>query len=90
MVKKAKTIIGWEEWCALPHPAVKAKIDAGAKTSALHAYDIQVYDNHRVPFVRFKVQPLQTRKKLVRVCEAPLVERRVITTLTANAKNAPS
>ena len=92
MVKRAKTIIGWEEWCALPDlglPAAKAKIDTGARTSALHAYDIQVYDNHRVPFVRFKVQPLQARRKLVRVCEAPLVERRVITSSNGEREERP-
>ncbi len=90
-MKKAKTIIGWEEWCSLPDlglPAVKAKIDTGAKTSALHAYDIEIYDNHRVPFVRFKVHPLATRK-LFKVCEAPLVEKRVITSSNGERETRP-
>ncbi|MGB4106409.1 MAG: RimK/LysX family protein [Alphaproteobacteria bacterium] len=91
IMKKAKTIIGWEEWCSLPDlglPAVKAKIDTGAKTSALHAYDIEIYDNHRVPFVRFKVHPLATRK-LFKVCEAPLVEKRVITSSNGERETRP-
>ncbi len=76
MVKR--TLIGWEEWCALPDlglAAVKAKIDTGAKTSALHAYDIETFIYHNVPMVRFKIHPIQ-KKNLVRVCEAPLVDRR--------------
>lgn len=92
MVKKAKTIIGWEEWCALPDlglPAVKAKIDTGAKTSALHAYDIELFDNHRVPFVRFKVHPLQAERRLFKVCEAPLVEKRVITSSNGEREVRP-
>jgi ribosomal protein S6--L-glutamate ligase len=90
--KTPKIFIGWEEWCSMPDldlPAVKAKIDTGAKTSALHAYDISVYDNHRVPFVRFKVQPLQNKKKLVCVCEAPLVEMRVITSSNGEREERP-
>lgn len=90
--KKPKITIGWEEWCALPNldlPAVKAKIDTGAKTSALHAYDIQTYDNYGVPYVRFKVHPLQGNRNLVRVCEAPLVEKRVITSSNGEREIRP-
>lgn len=91
-IKTPKIVIGWEEWCAMSGlglPAVKAKIDTGAKTSALHAYDIEVYDNYRVPFVRFKVQPLQNKKKLFKVCEAPLVEMRVITSSNGEREERP-
>lgn len=90
-IKKPKIIIGWEEWCVLPDlglSAVKVKIDTGAKTSALHAYDIETYDNFNVPFVRFKIHPLQDRK-LVRVCEAPLIEKRVITSSNGERETRP-
>ncbi len=95
LIKKPKTpkiIIGWEEWCALPDlgiPAIKAKIDTGAKTSALHAYDIQTYDNHNVPFVRFRVDPLQGKKDRHLVCEAPLVEKRIITSSNGEREIRP-
>lgn len=80
-IKKPKTLIGWEEWCALPDlelPAVKVKIDTGAKTSALHAYDIQTFDNLYGTFVRFRIQPLQKNRKFSKICEAPLVEKRTV------------
>lgn len=76
-----KIKIGWEEWCALPAlglPAVLAKVDTGAKTSALHAFDIEPYVWHHQNYVRFKVHPLAQDRKFTRVCEAPLSERRVI------------
>lgn len=74
-------MIGWEEWCALPDlslPAVKVKVDTGAKTSALHAYDIEPFTDNGADYVRFKVHPLQRNDNLVRVCTAPLVGRRHI------------
>lgn len=82
MTIKKKAIIGWEEWCALPElglPAIKAKIDTGAKTSALHAYDIKTFKQNGEKHVRFKIHPLQKDKKLERQCSAPLVAERVIT-----------
>ena len=52
---------GWEEWVALPDlglPAVKAKIDTGARTSALHAHDIETFGSKAKPKVRFNVHPI--------------------------------
>lgn len=78
-----KTLIGWQEWCNLPDlnlPAIKAKVDTGAKTSALHAYDIKTYvDDSGVDMLRFKIHPLQRNNKLETVCTAPYVDRREVT-----------
>ena len=75
-------IIGWREWISLPSlglPAIKAKIDTGAKTSSLHAYDIHLIEKHGKEYVRFKVHPLHKDLALEVECEAPLIEVRAVT-----------
>lgn len=79
--RKPKMLIGWEEWCALPNlglPAIKAKIDTGAKTSALHAYDIEPFKEDGGEFVRFKIHPLQKNDELEKICVAPLADYRYV------------
>ena len=76
-----KILIGRTEWCGLPElglPAVKARIDTGAKTSALHAYDIETFEKAGQTYVRFKIHPLQRNSVLVRVCEAPIIKKKVV------------
>lgn len=56
----SRLIVGWQEWVALPDlglPALKAKIDTGAKTSALHTHLIEPFGSQRHPKVRFTVRP---------------------------------
>lgn len=74
--------LGWEEWLALPAlglPAIKAKIDTGAKTSALHAEVIETFGKPGRPEVRFLIRPDPDRPKLEIVCSAPIVDRRDVT-----------
>jgi len=73
---------GWEEWIALPDlglPAIKAKVDTGARTSALHAHDIEVFGPATKPKVRFNVHPIAGREDIAITCSAPLVDRRDVT-----------
>ncbi|WP_436399325.1 30S ribosomal protein S6--L-glutamate ligase [Roseobacter sp. S98] len=77
-----KLTFGWEEWISLPDlglPAIRAKIDTGARTSALHAHDIEVFGPAKTPKVRFNVHPIAGRNDVSITCSAPLVDRREVT-----------
>jgi ribosomal protein S6--L-glutamate ligase len=74
--------LGWEEWVALPGLgliALKAKVDTGARTSALHASDIEPFGPAGRPKVRFVVHPSPERRDIAVVCSAPVFARREIT-----------
>ena len=76
-----RPLIGWCEWVQLPQlglPAIKAKIDTGARTSAVHADSIEPFRKKGQPWVRFTLRPLPFAKTLVVTCEAPLVDRRMV------------
>jgi len=79
MVTREKPVIGWREGIALPQlgiEQIKAKIDTGARSSALHAYDVQVFRDNGVEMVRFKVHPIQRDTESEIVAEAPLADQR--------------
>ncbi len=74
--------IGWEEWLGLPElglPAIKAKIDTGARTSALHAASIEVFGPESAPKVRFAVHPVPGRDDIEVICVADVIDRRDVT-----------
>lgn len=76
-----KIILGSEEWCTFPElgiPSIKARVDSGAKTSALHAKNIAPFVKDGRNFVKFDVNPIQNNIKTVVHCEAPLVDKRVV------------
>ena len=80
-VKKTKKIIGWKEWFSLDCialPAIKGKIDTGAKTSALHAFNIETFYIEDVEYVRFDIHPLQKNKRFVRSCISRVIDRRMV------------
>ena len=74
-------IVGWREWVALPDlglPAIKAKVDTGAKTSSLHAYDLDTFLENGRERVRFAVHPLQRNEQLVVRAVADVVDERTV------------
>ncbi len=79
--KIAKVTVGWQEWCALPKlhlPAIKAKIDTGAKTSALHAWDIYTAHRHGELYVHFTIHPIQRNIRITELCTARVIDQRTI------------
>jgi ribosomal protein S6--L-glutamate ligase len=78
----AKLTLGWEEWVSLPGlglPAMKAKVDTGARTSALHATEIETFGPAAAPKVRFTVHPVPGQEGLRIPCSADIIDRREVT-----------
>ncbi|MBF0341087.1 MAG: ATP-dependent zinc protease [Magnetococcales bacterium] len=79
---KERLVLGWREWASLPDLGVeriKAKIDTGARTSALHAVDPVLVTRDGQEYVRFRLHPVQRKSKPELLCEALLVDsRRVV------------
>jgi ribosomal protein S6--L-glutamate ligase len=74
-------IIGSEEWCVFENlgiPAIKARVDSGAKTSSIQATNIKIFSKRAQEWVKFEVNPLQENRSIVIECEALLVDRRMV------------
>ncbi|NVJ97979.1 MAG: ATP-dependent zinc protease [Alphaproteobacteria bacterium] len=78
---RSKLIIGWREWAGLPDLGVehiKAKVDTGAKTSAIHAYKVKKFMQDGAPWAEFRLHPVQKRKRPEILCRAPIVDERAV------------
>lgn len=76
-----KTVVGSEEWVSLSDlhiPYVKARVDSGAKTSSLHAINIQPFQKDNETWVNFDVFPIQNDGKRKINCKALVVDKRVV------------
>ena len=75
------TVAGWREWVGLPDvdvPWIKAKLDTGARTSALHAFDLEELDREGERWVRYSVHPWQRSDDDAVVAESRVLDRRAI------------
>jgi len=74
-------LIGWREWAGLPELCdipVKAKIDTGARTSAIHAWNIKRFEKDGAPWVSFELHPVQKDNRTRIACTAPIHDVREV------------
>lgn len=75
-------VIGWREWLAMPSLGIvriKAKIDTGARTSAIHAFGVHTFSDRGAPHVSFELHPVQRSRRDATECIAEIVDERVVT-----------
>ena len=86
---KEKLIVGWREWAGLPHLGVemiKVKIDTGAKTASLHAFDLMPFTYMGEDWIQFDIHPLQDNDTIIHRCTAPIIDYRWITSSTGHSQ----
>ena len=91
-VNRTLGVIGWREWVGLPDlgiKAIKAKVDTGARSSSLHAFDLEEMEHDDARFVRFKVHPVQRNSAKIVVAEARILEYRSVRSSSGRSTRRP-
>lgn len=81
-------VAGWREWVSLPGldvEWVKAKLDTGARSSAIHAFDIEEYRDSGELCVRFTVHPWQRSAEDATEARLPVHDRRRVRSSSGHA-----
>ena len=81
MIKKYP-LLGWREWVSLPGlgiDKIKAKVDTGARTSALHAFSLKPFEQEGKQKIEFAIHPLQHNSDVTIVCTADIIDKRLVT-----------
>lgn len=76
-----KHLVGWREWVSLPELGIqwiKAKVDTGARTSALHAFDLESFTKDDKLWVRFQIHPIQHHQEVVLECCTLVNDQRLV------------
>ena len=85
-------VIGWREWVGLPDLGIKklkAKVDTGARSSSLHAFDLVDFVRDGENWVRFKIHPVQRKSEKVIEAEAKILEYRSVRSSSGSAAMRP-
>lgn len=85
-------VIGWREWVYLPDlelPWIKAKVDTGARSSALHAVNLEYFEQEGTEWVRFQVYPEQRKRQNRCICTAEILEHRNIKSSNGQTQKRP-
>ena len=89
---KEITLLGWREWLSLPElgiEKIKAKVDTGARSSALHAENIQTFTKDDKTWLRFIIHPIQKDDETKILAEAPLLEYREVRSSSGHSEERP-
>ena len=84
--------IGWREWVSLPElgiKSIKVKVDTGARSSSLHAFDLFEFERDGDRWVRFKVHPDQRTAKRTILAEAKILDKRSVRSSSGRAAIRP-
>ena len=85
-------VIGWREWVALPELGIrriKVKVDTGARSSSLHAFDIEEFERDNEKYVRFQIHPVQRKDTEQVAAEAKVLEYRSVRSSSGKASVRP-